>query len=203
MKKFDLHVHSHFSLDAFPSPQKIVKKAVRQNLGVAIADHNVINGSLQAIELGQAAIIPAFESLTKDGIHALFFFPSGKELSRFYQEQVKPFLSPQLMLDKTVKQLIGERRKYDCIIGWPHPFQITKGGCQRLVKKNLMAEAELIKMVDFIEVKNGSAGNQTNQRAEVMAKQYGKTATGGSDAHLLWEVGSTYTELEADSVQQA
>jgi predicted metal-dependent phosphoesterase TrpH len=47
--KYDLHTHSKYSADGFLEPEKIVETAMRKGLsGIAITDHNTINGALKA-----------------------------------------------------------------------------------------------------------------------------------------------------------
>lgn len=47
--KYDLHVHSKYSVDGYVEPEVIVKTAQKRGLsGVAVTDHNTIKGGLKA-----------------------------------------------------------------------------------------------------------------------------------------------------------
>lgn len=201
-KKFDLHVHSHFSIDAYPQPDNIIQKAKNRNLGLAIADHNQIAGSLQASHQKEVIVIPAIETLTADGIHALFLFEQAEQLQKFYNNLVKPCIDLGPCLNLTVLELIKKARAYHCLVGWPHPFETRKGGCYKLVKNGLVKESDLISIVDFIETKNASAKKSNNELAKQLAEKYGKPQTAGSDSHLLYEIGTAYTIIEADNIPE-
>ena len=47
--KYDLHVHSKYSIDGCIEPETIVKTAHKRGLsGVAVTDHNTIQGGLES-----------------------------------------------------------------------------------------------------------------------------------------------------------
>ena len=49
--KFDLHTHTKYSSDGIIEPEKLVKTAIKRGLsGIAITDHDTLNGSLRAKE---------------------------------------------------------------------------------------------------------------------------------------------------------
>ena len=52
MLKLDLHIHSQYSEDGLGSPKEIIKELQKKGLqGMAITDHNTIEGSLKAVKL--------------------------------------------------------------------------------------------------------------------------------------------------------
>jgi len=66
--KYDLHIHSKYSSDGILDPEKIVKITLRKGLnGIAITDHNMIKGRLNAKnyenEIGNAGIITETEDV--------------------------------------------------------------------------------------------------------------------------------------------
>ena len=202
MAKFDLHLHSNFSIDAFASTAAILEKAKQNNLGLAIADHNVIGGSLESSRQKEVIIIPAIETLTYEGVHTLFYFAEITQLERFFNNVIKPHQDPQLLIKIGVQELIQQSPRNHCLVGWPHPFVLNRGGCYQLVKRNKMSEEQLMSLVDFVEVINGAASLQENQAAAELAAKYQKAPTGGSDAHLLGDVGTVYTEIAANSTKE-
>ena len=49
--KFDLHIHTKYSIDSTSKPEKIVKIAKKRGMdGVAVSDHNNIRGWNHMIE---------------------------------------------------------------------------------------------------------------------------------------------------------
>ncbi|MFH1597452.1 MAG: PHP domain-containing protein [Patescibacteria group bacterium] len=201
-RKFDLHLHSRYSIDAFSSLPALFKKAKMKNLGLAIADHNVIGGSLKASQQQEVIIIPAIETLTYEGVHTLFYFEQADQLDKFFHDVIKPKQDPQLLIKIGLLELIKQAPRHQCLVGWPHPFVLNRGGCYKLVKRNKMTENELMDLVDFIEVINGAASATQNQAAAELAVKYHKAPVGGSDAHLLSEVGTVYTEIAANSTKE-
>ena len=52
MLKLDLHIHSQYSEDAIGSPEEIIKSLQKKGLqGMAITDHNTVEGGLKALKL--------------------------------------------------------------------------------------------------------------------------------------------------------
>jgi len=52
--KLDLHIHSTFSRDGTSSPEQIVARCKELGLdGLAITDHNAIQGSLEVVDLAK------------------------------------------------------------------------------------------------------------------------------------------------------
>ncbi len=87
----DLHIHSaghsHDVGDAKATPDAIVKLAKKEGLDlIAIADHNEIGGTAEAVKLGKSVgvlVVPAVELSTAHG-HLLCYFPTVEALTRFY-----------------------------------------------------------------------------------------------------------------------
>ena len=46
----DMHIHTEYSSDCFMSVKEIIKYAKKLNIGVAITDHNEIEGAIRAYE---------------------------------------------------------------------------------------------------------------------------------------------------------
>ena len=67
----ELHIHSRFSYDSLLSPEKIVKAAEKKGMdGIAITDHNTIEGGLKAQSAnknGSIAVIVGSEVNTDAG----------------------------------------------------------------------------------------------------------------------------------------
>ncbi len=70
MIKLDLHIHSQYSEDAIGSPKDIIKSLKKKGLqGMAITDHNTVEGGLKAVKIAPKdfIVIPGIEISTADG----------------------------------------------------------------------------------------------------------------------------------------
>jgi len=80
----DLHVHSYYS-DGSMSPEELVEAAIENGVGIlAIADHNTIEGSIQARELcrtNEIHYIPAVEIDTLDNGELQHIIAYGFDIS--------------------------------------------------------------------------------------------------------------------------
>jgi predicted metal-dependent phosphoesterase TrpH len=101
----DLHVHSSYS-DGIYKPAELVVKAASQGVrALAVADHDTVDGTDEAVEAGQAAgveIIPAIELSVEYGkyhdVHLLGYFINHKD----------PELQDRLRVYRTKRDLRGE-----------------------------------------------------------------------------------------------
>lgn len=66
--KIDLHVHAHYS-DGLGTPEDILEHAMKKGLdGLAITDHNTLDGYFRAREIDSGLfIVPGFEVTTEAG----------------------------------------------------------------------------------------------------------------------------------------
>lgn len=199
---FDLHVHSSASPDAFPSPSRIIRKAKKANIGVAIADHNEIDGVISACKKAKnTLILPSIEVKTREGVHVLFYFEKPAELEKFYHDVVLPKKTSRFFVDIETIRLIKKARRYNCLVGFPHPYNTHEGGCMKLVFKGQIKEEDLISLADFVETKNTFCPKKANKLAARLAERYQKTATAGSDAHVARQIGTGLTLMQAESVR--
>ncbi len=169
--RFDLHIHSNYSTDSNLSVDDILKQAVRKGLdGIAICDHNTVEGSLRAIqrvrELNLSLIvIPGMEISTSDG-HLIVLG---------IREDIQPGL--------TVSETIMIARQKGAVVIAPHPF-----------KKNSIGYAA--KDADAIETFNSRCLFGENEKAKEMCLSLMKPEVGGSDSHLLAAIGLGFTEID-------
>jgi len=170
--RFDLHVHSNYSSDSNLSVDEILKQAVRKGLdGIAICDHNTVEGSLCAIQRARELnlsliVIPGIEISTSDG-HLIVLG---------IRENIQP--------DLPVSETIMIARQKGAVVIAPHPF-----------KKNSIGYAA--KDVDAIETFNSRCMFGENERAKELALSLGKPEVGGSDSHLLSAIGLGFTHIDA------
>jgi len=172
--KADLHVHTCYSIDCLTPVERIVDRCLEIGINcIAIADHNTIAGALKLKEIAPFKVIIAEEVLT----------PVGEIMGLFLSEKVPQGLSPQ--------ETIYRIRSQGALVAIPHPF-----GRSLPWKANPLTSAEVLSQVDIIEAFNSRTPfSKGNARAWKLAKEQGKAASAGSDAHTLGEIGRTYVEM--------
>lgn len=180
--RIDLHVHTVFS-DGMETPESMVARAKALHLdGIAITDHDSIAGWERAFEAGRhlgIAVIPGKEIRIRHGPRVV-----GEVLALFLNEDVKKNQITAL------GELIDEIHEQGGIAAVPHPFDWAR--------KSLIlnfAEKHRIKF-DAIESINGRNDVGSNARGMEWAHKREMPQIGGSDAHLLREVGEAYTFCE-------
>jgi len=169
----DLHVHSNYSYDSNLSPEKIIKISRKKGLsGIAITDHNTINGSIKA------------KSLAKDDIMIIL----GSEITTEKGDLIGLFLNDNIKSRRFI-DVIDAIRDQGGISVLPHPY------------KNKFADpVDLIKNVDMVEVMNARISNKLNQKASILSKKFGKGIVAGSDAHTSFEVGRVQSILSGKQI---
>ena len=174
MIKADLHVHTCYSIDCLTPIERIVDRCLEIGINcIAVADHNTIAGALKLREFAPFKVIVAEEILT----------PVGEIMGLFLSKEVTQRLSPQ----ETISQI----KSQGGLVAIPHPFG-------RLLpwNANPLTSAEILSQVDIIETFNSrSPFSDSNARAWKLAKEQGKAASAGSDAHTLGEIGQAYVEM--------
>jgi hypothetical protein len=171
--RLDLHVHSTYSRDGTAHPGDIVLRCRQLGLsGLAITDHNEIEGSLAAQVMGRAVgllAVTGVEISTAEG-HVLAY-------------GVRELIPRGLTAAETVERI----RAAGGVAVAAHPRRFPSG-----VGLGLAGRVGF----DAVEVLNGGSSGPANRAALRMAQRLGKSQTGGSDAHRLEEVGRSYTEAE-------
>ena len=173
----DPHIHSTYSSDSTARPKDIIKKARSIGLdAIAIADHNSIKGSLDAINeskgLDNFVVMPAIEISTS----------KGHIVALGINEEIKPKLSPE----ETVEKI----REDGGIAIAPHPFvRYREGLCDKIKELDIDAMETLNSRYIF---------GYSNWKAKKLAEERGIPQIGASDAHFLGAIGSCVTEVEAD-----
>jgi len=176
--RFDLHIHSNYSSDSNLSVHDILKQAVRKGLdGIAICDHNTVEGSLHAIQRARELnlsliVIPGIEISTSDG-HLIVLG---------IRENIQP--------DLPVSETITIARQKGAVVIAPHPF-----------KKNSIGYAA--KDADAIETFNSRCMFGENEKAKELALSLGKPEVGGSDSHLLSAIGLGFTVIDAQDAHRS
>ena len=138
-----------------------------------MADHNSVAGALRLRNTAQFKVIVAEEILTV----------AGEIMGLFLSEAVPPGLSAQ--------ETISRIRDQGGLVAIPHPF-----GRSLPWHHNMLVSPEILSQVDIIEVFNSRTPFSSSiRRAAMLAKEQGKAASAGSDAHTLGEIGRAYVQM--------
>lgn len=174
--RFDLHMHTHNSPDSLMNPAGIIEAALRHGLdGVAITDHNTLDGALEVGAIAPFPVILGEEIKTTE----------GEIVGLFLQRTIPACLSP----DETIAAI----REQGGVVYVPHPFDHYRR--EAIGRRTL---ERIIDRVDVLEVFNARMlVAQDNARARQVAEAHGLAMGAGSDAHTYYEIGRAYVEIEA------
>ena len=174
MIKADLHVHTCYSVDCLTRPDQIARRCLEIGIDcVAVADHNTIAGALKLKEFAALKVIVAEEIST----------PAGEIMGLFLNEEIPAGLPAQ--------QTISRIHSQGGLVALPHPF-----GRSLFWIGNRLTSAEILSQVDIIEAFNSRTPfSSGNAKAAKLARNSGKPASAGSDAHTLSEIGRAYVEM--------
>ena len=180
MLKLDLHIHSQYSEDGTGAPKDIIKSLKKKGInGMAITDHNSVEGSLKALKVAPKdfIVITGAEISTIDG-HIIAL-------------DVKEDIQKKLSIEETVEKIID--------LGGtpivPHLYRnmsgIKMGNLKRIINK-----------ISAIEVFNSCSVPQTNLKMAKTAKKLKLGGVGGSDSHEPSYVGYGYTVVDTTDINK-
>jgi predicted metal-dependent phosphoesterase TrpH len=203
----DMHTHTFASSDSILKPKTILEKCLKKGFGVAITDHNSINGVIKIIELKNSnpkykniPIIPGIEVTTKEAVHLVVYFKKISELKKFHKELIKNnYNRKNFMTNHKIDHLIKKAKKYECFTSLPHPFSSKTAGIKKI--KNL-DESKYIKDIDLIEVLNTFTLKKQNLLSIEWAKDKNKGVVGGTDSHTISTYGNTITCSKAKNISE-
>ena len=170
--KIDFHVHTRYSSDSSITLEQVVSFAKKRGLdGVAITDHNTVEGALK-LKTKDIIIVPGIEVSTLDG-HLLGL-------------NVTTPIPAKLGMEETIEKI----REAGGVAVAPHPFSFYKSPPSRSIKS-----------YDAVEVMNAASVpfGVLTYFSKRFAKRLDLPQTGGSDAHYAPEIGSAYTEVDSGS----
>lgn len=170
----DLHTHTRHSLDAFPAPAELVRRAAEVGLDrIAVTDHGSIAGALEAKERDPERVIV------------------GEEIRCACRtEVIGLFLSRRVPDGLAVEEAVDRIREQGGVVYVPHPFAYLRRPRERARRALALA--------DVVEVVNARAFLPLwNRRADRAAERRELPAGAGSDAHRLRELGRAHLRLPA------
>jgi hypothetical protein len=174
----DLHMHTAYSHDCSVSVPELLERAEAEGLDViAVTDHNVLSGALEAAELVRGRrlkVIPGEEVKTSQ----------GEIIGLFLREEIPPGMTPA----ETVCAIHDQGG----LVYLPHPFDRMHRILDAPTLHRLLAE------IDIVEVYNARLLFESyNDEALRFARKYNLTMGAGSDAHVHQGVGTGAVRMRA------
>jgi hypothetical protein len=175
----DLHLHTSWSHDCQIPVPELLDYAEALGLGaIAVTDHNVFGGALEAVGLAGArelVVIPG-EEVKTDG--------QGEVIGLFLQEEIPRGMS--------FAHTVAAIREQGGLVYLPHPFDRIHTIPDPATLHRHLAE------IDVFEVYNARLLFETyNDEALRFARKYGLQMGAGSDAHVLQGVGTGVLRMRA------
>jgi len=167
----DLHVHTLYSKDSLSSLRGLIDAVRRRGLsGLAITDHNNIEGALRLRDVAPFSVIVGEEIRTREG------------------EIIGLFLENLIPRDLSPEDTVAAIRQQGGLVYLPHP---ADGARRSPMRRD--GVGRVIGSVDIIEVFNARVLLASyNRRARRLADEHGLPHGAGSDAHAPAEVGEAY-----------
>jgi len=195
--RFDMHVHSDFS-DGRMSVRQIEETALSKNIGVCIADHNEIRGSIILLNQNRIPTIPALETGSKERLEFLMYFRDPGNLEQYFIHYVEPYKRKRYFskLKLSFLDLIPAAKECGALVCLPHPFAPTwKGIDFNKSRKAKLLDPDFLRQIDLVEVINGHLTDSRNFKAFLFSELFDKSVLAGSDAHIPSEIGSVYLQF--------
>jgi Glycosyltransferase Family 4/PHP-associated len=168
----DLHLHTDWSHDCSIPAADLIDHAEAIGLsGIAVTDHNVFGGALEATEL----------AVDRD----LIVIP-GEEVKTDHQgEVIGLFLDEEIPRGMTFADTIAAIREQGGLVYLPHPFDRLHAIPDPATVHRHLAE------IDVFEVYNARLLRESfNDEALRFARKYRLLQGAGSDAHVLQGIGT-------------
>ena len=201
----DMHFHTRYS-DSYTSVRDTIDLAKRRGAGVAVTDHNLVQGSLEAMEIAKdkgVFIVPGIEISSWDGPHILVYFYSAGEMKEYWKKYTRPYIhsSRWLAIDKGTEWILNSLEGVNCVVSAAHPlgYLASVKGVQKAINLGILDES-VAGRFDSYEVICGGMFRSENLAARRYADEYGIGYTGGSDGHILHELGTVVTACESDDL---
>jgi len=133
----------------------------------------------------------------------MYFYTAG-DLQDFFRDlnRERSRNTPELYENLPVSECLSLAEPYDCLRVAAHPFGYfgINRGVLKCVEKNMLPG--VLSHLDGIEVICGGMTRNLNRKAIRYAEENPYPFTGGSDAHILSEVGSVITASPSGSVEE-
>lgn len=192
----DMHFHSNYS-DGLNRIPAIANRARELNIGIAVTDHNEIQGAVEIDNYKDILSIPGIEVTSAEGTHILIYFYDIESLKVFYENDIRPHMGNELMssIAFEMEEIIRRARFFKTVIIFPHPFSGVYTG----ISNHYFPEKRLepiLDLIDGVEVINSENLNKWNMRSAILGFNLDKCITGGSDGHRLNQMGKAVSYAE-------
>lgn len=203
MIAIDMHFHTTHS-DSLVTVRDALGQARSLGIGLSITDHNQISGVMEAEEINPGVpLIPGIEVSAADGPHILLYFYSCPDLEEFYTLHIEPYKreSPYQAIKLTTPEILDRSSGFRCIRAAAHPYGylLLNRGVGRCMDQAVLPDG-IIREFDAAEVICGSMNRSGNLKAAQLAECHQLGMVGGSDGHLLFDLGSVLTVARAGSI---
>jgi hypothetical protein len=200
-----MHFHT-IHTDGLVGIRDLLPMVRARGIGCAITDHNEVSGALQACrERGDLPVVPGIEISAMDGPHLLLWFYSARDLEDYFNRYVRDRRceSPWLLTHLTTREILEAAEGYACVRAPAHPYGylIFNGGLAKCIEKGYL-DRELYGSCEAVE---GICSNMThaeNLRAVALSLRLKLPVTGGTDGHLLSDLGTAVTCAKADTPEE-
>jgi len=171
-------MHTEHSFDCAVPVADLLDYAEAQELGaIAITDHNVFSGALEALELAQGRPLTVI---------------AGEEVKTAQGEVIGLFLQEEIPRGLSMGETIAAIREQGGLVYLPHPFDRLHTIPDAPTLHRLLPE------IDVFEVYNARLLFEAfNDEALRFARKYNLTMGAGSDAHVLQGVGTGLVRMRA------
>lgn len=189
MGNADLHIHTTYSPDGTATVPAVLEYVARTRTVdlIAITDHDVIDGALEALELAPyygVEVIPGVEVTTADG-HLLALFVT------------KPIPAGRPLLE-TIDAVADQGGL--CVA--PHPGGRWAWCLQEASIRTALAEPRIAETLVGLEEYNASLPLLSiNRKAVAMNQRLRLAQVHNSDAHMLWMIGQGATHFPGKGAQ--
>jgi predicted metal-dependent phosphoesterase TrpH len=187
----DLHVHTREgSACASQSAEELIARAIEVGLdGVAVTDHNAIEGALKAQRLARRKPLKVFLGLEV----------STAEIGDVLVYGLRDTTPEARVSMKRLSRLV---EREGAVMYAAHPFRRHNSSAlwawleeEGHDWRRMVELPDLLKPLHGIEVYNGGATPQENETASLFASRFGLAGIAGSDAHGRLRVGWCATEF--------
>ncbi len=202
----DMHVQTDHS-DGLVRVRDALRLGRRTGVSFAVTDHNAVSGAVAALRdaAREQMVVPGIEVSAVEGPHLLLYFSTIGDLVEYHAEVVAPALGgcPYMATELPTADVLAGLEGRDAFAIAAHPFGylvLCRGVCKAIAAGELAPEVLL--RLDGLEGICGGMTRAQNEQAVAFARAHGLALTGGTDAHLLSEIGRVVTAARADSVEE-
>jgi predicted metal-dependent phosphoesterase TrpH len=168
----DLHMHTEWSHDCSTPVADLLNHAEHEGLGaIAVTDHNVFGGALEAVELARdrsLVVIPGEEIKTHG---------QGEVIGLFLREEIPRGLS--------FADTVAAIKEQGGLVYVPHPFDRLHSIPDAATLSRQLADIDVLEVYNARLLLDGF-----NDEALRFARKYNLLMGAGSDAHVLQGVGT-------------